>query len=188
MPKEKGLTLIDLFVAMAISAIMLGLGLPELQQLILRQKVDVSTRQIFRHLQKTRELAVLSGNAMIFCGVNAELKCVSEDITRFVIFFDENKNGQVDEGESVASELLIDFPGKIRTNVPRSYFRYFNNGETRPSGSIFLCPKNGDQKLIRRVSTNFTGRPYIARPAQQGIVLGADRNPINCDGELHPTQ
>lgn len=183
MPREKGISLIDLFVAIAISAILLGLGMPEFRHFTAKNSTDAATRQMFRHLQKTRELAVLSGNEMVFCGINAEQKCVPDNMTKFVIFFDQNKNGRVDNDESIESELELDYPGKIRLNVSsKEYFRYFNNGETRPSGSIFLCPNNGDANLIRRVSTNLSGRPYIARPRRDGMVANADRSPINCEG------
>ena len=181
MPREKGISLIDLFIAMAISAILLGVGVPEFRQFTAKNSSDTTARQIFRHLQKTREIAVLSGNEMLFCGINAEQKCVADNIERFVIFFDENKNGQVDSDERVESELALAYSGKIRTNVPNQYFRYFNNGETRPSGSIFLCPQNGDAKLIRRVSTNMSGRPYLARAEADGIVADSGGSPINCD-------
>lgn len=181
MPREKGLSLIDLFIAIAISALLLGLGMPDFRHFMAKNNADSTTRQIFRSLQKTRELAVLSGNEMLFCGIDAEQKCVSDDITRFVIFFDENKNDRVDGEEAIESELELDYPGRIHVNIPRNYFRYFNNGETRPSGSIFLCPQNGDSKLIRRISTNFSGRPYIARPRPNGIVANTDRSPIDCD-------
>lgn len=177
MLREKGISLIDLFAAIAIFAILLGLGMPDLRRFVAKNSTDATTREIFRHLQKTRELAVLSGNEMIFCGVDGEQKCVAEDMTHFVIFFDKNKNGEVDGDERVESELALNYSGTIRVNIPRQYFRYMNNGETRPSGSIFLCPHNRDAELIRRVSTNFSGRPYIARPERDGIVAGAD----NCE-------
>jgi Tfp pilus assembly protein FimT len=181
MPKGKGLSLIDLLIAISISVLLLGLGLPDFRQFMSKHDADTTTRQIFRSLQKARELAVLSGNGMLFCGVDAEQKCVSDDITRFVIFFDQNKNGQVDGEEAVESELELNYRGRISVNIPRNYFRYFNNGETRPSGSIFLCPQSGDSKFIRRISTNFSGRPYIARPNADGIVVNVDRSPIDCD-------
>lgn len=182
MPREKGLTLIDLFIAITLAALLLGLGVPNFRHFSVKQKVDTDVRQIFRHLQKTRELAVFSGREMIFCGVNAEQQCVSDDIRRFVIFFDENANLRVDEEETVESELVVNYPGKVHARVGQTnYFRYFSNGETRPSGSVFLCPHNNDPKLIRRVSTNLSGRPYIARPRPNGIVAKVDRSPVDCE-------
>lgn len=181
MAREKGLTFIDLVVAIAIFSVLLGLGIPSFRSFMFKQNSDASVRQVFRHLQKARELAVLSGNEMIFCGIDEEQKCIRENATRFVIFFDANKNGRVDEGEAVESELNSRYPGQIHTNIPKSFFRFFPNGATRPSGSIIFCPANHDPKLVRRVSTNLSGRPYIARPNAAGFVVDSSRNPIRCD-------
>lgn len=182
MPRERGLSLIDLFVAIAISALLLSMGLPNFRHFMLKNNANTDAHQILRYLKKTRELAVLSGKEMIFCGIDAEQKCVRDDIQRFAIFFDENGNRRVDDGETIESELALNYPGKIYLRVSKTnHFRYFNSGETRPSGSIFLCPENGDRTLIRRVSTNLSGRPYIARPKSNGIVARADGKPVDCN-------
>lgn len=181
MTRERGVSLIDFFVAISIAALLLSSGLPDFRYFLSKQSAVAETQQILRHLKKTRELAVFSGRDMIFCGVNAENKCVGNDFQRFVIFFDQNGNRQVDAGETVESELKLKYPGKISLRVGTgSYFRFAHNGETRPSGSIFLCPADGDPKLFRRVSTNLTGRPYIARPGRDGVVERADGDPIEC--------
>jgi type IV fimbrial biogenesis protein FimT len=181
MVRERGVSLIDMFVAISIAALLLSSGLPDFRHFLLKHNTAAETQQILRHLKKTRELAVFSGREMIFCGVNAENKCVGNNFQRFVIFYDQNGNRKVDADETVESELKIKYSGKVSLRVGTgSFFRFTHNGETRPSGSVFLCPANGDPKLFRRVSTNFTGRPYIARPGPDGIVVRADEDPIDC--------
>ncbi len=181
MTRERGLSLIDFFIAISIAALLLSSGLPDLRNFMLKQSTTAETQQILRHLKKTRELAVFSGRDMIFCGVDTENNCVGDNFKRFVIFFDQNGNRKVDAGETVESELELKYSGKVSLRVGTgSYFRFTHTGETRPSGSVFLCPADRDPTLFRRISTNFTGRPYIARPGPGGMVVRVDGNPIEC--------
>lgn len=180
MTRRQGFSLIELVITIAIAALLLGVGIPDLQQIFSKHSADAEARQILRHLQKTRELAVFSGRDMIFCGIDAEKKCVRDDITRFVIFFDGNNNRQVDENETVESELKLDFAGDVRLRASgKRFIRYFNDGTANPFGSIFLCPRRAEPALIRRVITNMPGRPYLGRAEANGIVADG---PANCEG------
>src|SRR5690606_34762283 len=113
MKKKKGITFTELLLVVAILGLLVGTATPNLGGYFLKQQTDTNTRQIFRHLQKTRELAVFSGKEMVFCGVNDTMECIRDDIKNFVIFFDANKNRKVDEDEQIEAEFTPDYNGKI---------------------------------------------------------------------------
>jgi len=185
MTKDRGLTLIDLLITIAIAALLLGVGLPNFHSFFAKQQADAHAHQILRQLQKTRELAVFSGNEMIMCGIDAEQKCVRDHIRRFVTFVDQNGNRKVDAEDTVESELQLNYSGEVYLRASGARFiRYFNDGTANPLGSIFLCPKNAEPTLIRRATINMSGRPYLARPRSDGIVTNADASAINCTGSV----
>lgn len=178
MIRVKGISLIELLIAGVIITIVAGVGIPDLRQIFLKNNVDADARLILRHLQKTRETAVFSGHEMTFCGVDAEQKCIRDNITRFVSFQDRNNNRRVDTDETVMSEMQLEFPGQVHLRASNSrYIRYFNDGTANPFGSIWLCPSQQDPTLIRRITNQMTGRPYLHR-TPTGFEV--DNEQINC--------
>lgn len=172
MRSVKGITLIELLIAGAIIAMLAGVGMPDLRGIFLKHNVDADARLILRHLQKTRESAVFSGHEMTFCGVDADQKCIRDNITRFVSFYDRNNNRRVDSDETVESEMQLAFPGQVHLRASNSrYIRYFNDGTANPFGSIWLCPSQ-DPTLIRRIANQMAGRPYLHRTPTGGETDG----------------
>jgi Tfp pilus assembly protein FimT len=179
MIRLKGTSFIELLAGIAIVGLLVGINSPDLRQIFVKSRIDTDARLILRHLQKTREVAVLSGQEMIFCGVDAEQNCVRDDIKRFVSFYDHNKNRKVDSDEMVVSELQLNFPGHAYLRASGAhYMRYFNDGSANPYGSVFLCPSSNNPTMIRRITNQMAGRPYLARTLADGAT-GAP--PIHCD-------
>lgn len=57
-PGSRGFTLIELFVVLAILAVAMGLGIPAIQNLIIRSRTEGFARELSTHLQRTRLEAI----------------------------------------------------------------------------------------------------------------------------------
>lgn len=179
---ERGLTLIEYIIVIAIMAILLGAAAPNLSTFFRKQQADASAHQIWRQLQKTRELAVYSGRDMTLCGIDANNNCIRDNIRSLAIFFDANENRKIDADENVESLLEMQIEGNLRLQAGGTgrYIQYHHDGTANPLGSFIVCPKDANPRLIRRVTTNRAGRPYLARPGPDGVVLAFDGAFIDC--------
>jgi type IV fimbrial biogenesis protein FimT len=180
--RERGLTLLDLIVTIAIIALLMGVAIPNLDFFFRKQQADAQAHLLLRHLHKTRELAVYSGREMIVCGIDSNNVCSRDNFHTMAIFHDANENRKIDEVEKVESLLEFSFNGNIRLNASGTarYIRYYAHGAAQPYGSFILCPHSENAHLIRRVTNQMAGRAYLARPEANGIVANFDKSPINC--------
>jgi type IV fimbrial biogenesis protein FimT len=183
MKKDKGTTVFEVLVTIALAALLLGAAAPNLRSYKLKQESDTAAREILRHLTKARELAVFSGKEVLFCGVDDNMKCTRDKIKKFVVFVDENGDRKVNQKEKIEFELAAEFDGSLhlRASSRAGFIRYHNDGRAHPYGSFYLCPKKEDKYLIRRISANMSGRSYVARPLEKGLVAHVDKKPINCN-------
>lgn len=180
--RERGLTLVELITVIAITALLLGAALPDLSHFFRKQQADADAHQLLRQLHKTRETAVFSGREMILCGIDDNQICSRDNFRTLAIFHDANANRAIDPDEKIESLLDLDFDGEIHLKASGTarYIRYYAHGGANPFGSFILCPHNKDTRLIRRVTNQMAGRAYMARPAADGVVAGADQAPVDC--------
>jgi len=181
-PRERGLTLLDLIMAIAVIALLMGIAIPNLDFFFRKQQADAQSHLLLRHLHKTRELAVHSGREMVMCGIDNNNVCRRDNFRKLAIFHDANNNRQIDENENIESLLELNFSGTVRLNASSTsrYIRYYAHGAAQPYGSFILCPRDNSPYLIRRITTQRAGRAYLARPEADGIVAHDDKRPINC--------
>jgi Tfp pilus assembly protein FimT len=172
--RARGLTFTDLMATLAIFTLLLGAAVPNLQYFFLKQQADAHAHLILRHMQKTREIAVLSGRNMTICGLNEENICSPSNFRTIAIFQDANENRKVDEDEIIESQLELDFEGRVllRAGAMR-FIRYYHHGGANPMGGFVLCPQSGDATLVRRISTQMAGRPYLARSGTEAELLAS---------------
>lgn len=178
-----GLTLIDLLIYMALLAILLGLGSPNIRDTLAHYKSDTAARTVWRTLAKARESAVLSGDTTTFCGIDEHNQCVRNNIRALAVFHDSNDDQQIDNDETLVTRTELKYPGSIRLQASRGKrVTYRHNGRPRQlGGSIILCHNSGKPEYIRRVTFNPSGRHYLARDKNgDGIIAGYDGAAIEC--------
>ncbi len=187
--RQRGLSLIELIAAVAVSSILLGMALPTMTGLYQQQRSITAINQLNLSVQFARHAAVTHGQRVTLCPSADGRHCSGRDQWHLgaIAFLDSNNNGQRDDGEV----LLRAFPplangGRVywRSFRNRSYLQMKPNGFTHwQNGSFLYCPPNGDARLARILIINAQGR---ARPAQQrnsdGIVLDARGRPVQCPG------
>ncbi|HEX6198710.1 MAG TPA: prepilin-type N-terminal cleavage/methylation domain-containing protein, partial [Thermoanaerobaculia bacterium] len=90
-PGSRGFTLIELFVVLAILAVAMALGIPAIQNLIIRSRTEGFARELSTHLQRTRLEAIkanregvvfldtATGELVIFIDADREI----DDLTGF---------------------------------------------------------------------------------------------------------
>ena len=89
--KNKGFTLMELMIVIAIIAILAAVVIPNFIGWIPERRVAVAAQDILQGLQKSRSKAIMTNSRVVFdLGVNAE---------NFIAYVDEDASGGQDPGE-----------------------------------------------------------------------------------------
>ncbi len=127
--QPRGYTLIELLCAIAIVAITLAYGLPNLASQFHKTQVENVTQSLFDSVQLTRSRAVF-GNQRI------TLRKTGRWEDGWEVFVDTNNNGQRDEGEELLQKHEKINSVKIKADQPlRNYISYISTGQSRMAGN-----------------------------------------------------
>jgi len=181
---QRGVTVIELMVTLAIGAVVLGLAVPGLQESAVRTRLDSAAQEFFTSAQFARSEAIRLGeevtlrrNAMTASG-NWE--------NGWTIFVDANGNGVLDAGEQVIRDgAPLMAPLSLNASAGVSDFLTFNRDgrPTRGGGAFVLCHgpslTEGAQPRSRAVLINGAGNVRMAQDTDKDGVPETDAGPAS---------
>lgn len=168
---ERGVTLVELFVVMALLGIAVGFALPGMRQWVDSARLGTLVRAFHADIQLARTEAIRRGERVVMCVAEGATACSTMPGWHqgWLMFVDVNNNAWVDGGEAV-----LRYHGPAPTgwtivgNRPVARFvSYDALGATRllsgafQAGSVLFCRQGGGvgAPLPRRVVINSAGRP-----------------------------
>jgi len=161
--KASGFTLIELLVTVLVAAILIGLAVPGLQELIRRNKMDGESQRLVGLLAQARNTAVSSGRPAFLCRTSQVL---AEDSGNETFTCDAG------EGLSWATDILV--YGQLASNITAGPDESFANQIIET-----LEPNAAERRLM--VAT-------ISEIPNADVVVNANRNDevirFNSDGTL----
>jgi len=165
-----GWTLVELLLALAIGAALIALALPSYSAWIADQKLTNQARALATGMSVARSEAIKRGFRVNLCKSSDRRTCATAGSWHdgFLIFVDENRDGNVDAGEPV---LHIEGPAaegiRVSANAPiDDYVSYTSLGHARmlsgalQMGTMRLCLRGRTELLV--VLAN-SGRVRIER-------------------------
>lgn len=162
MPTQ-GFTLLELLATIALTAILLAVGIPGVGAAIDRQRLDSSISYLTGSLNTARQEAILRNRPVTLAPIDGDWS------QGWQMFLDRNNNGRYDSGEQLLRELQ---PSRIRgihaNGVLAQYVRFNALGETEMlnggflAGTFRLCPARSELEG-RRVILNRVGRHRVER-------------------------
>lgn len=167
----RGVTLVELFVVVAILATLVGLAVPGLQHWVDSTRIGTQVRAFLSDLQLTRTEAIRRGERVVLCAASGLQACSTLPGWHqgWLMFVDLNNNAQVDMGEPILRHQAPSPAGwTIQGNQPVARFvSYDALGSTRlvsgafQAGSVLFCRQGAGTgaPLPRRVVINSMGRP-----------------------------
>lgn len=160
---HQGFTVLEALTVMAVTCLMLAIGVPALQSLVRDAAMTTSVNDLVRALHAARRAANARGINVVVCASDGAGRCLYEmDWQRgWVSYADyaSGTGGQPDAGDLVLAAREVGSDLKITANRQAFRFTPFTRRDT--NGSISFCDQRG-RRYARLVVVSPTGRPRLA--------------------------
>lgn len=162
----KGFTLVELMITIAVASVLLGVGIPSLQQFMETNRRAAAVNLLVTSLQQARSTATARGARVVICQASSPAACDTAGTEDWSVgwlsFVDNDSDGVLDAG---TDELLqytqpqnnISMPANQRLFGYLPGFRGLSSG----GGTIAVCP-TGDNADGRWVVVSATGRTRLS--------------------------
>ena len=152
---QRGFTIVELMVTLAIAAILLAVAVPSFTLFAQKRAISQKTVQVRNALELARGLALSQRQVWTVCTVDASDSCVSSAGLRLLVFRDDNDDKDFNTGEMLHQDIDIDSIELEISASGRPYIRFARSGEALESGNIEVCSTNqavdyGRQAIVFR--------------------------------------
>ena len=156
-----GLTLLEMLVAVAVLAIVLTTVAPNVQSILIKNRITSDLNNLSAVTQRARFTAVDEQTNVVLCPTENYASCVNSWQNAKMVFIDSNGNGSRDGNENlvVASDPLNS--ANIIYGVTGSLV-FNEQGGIDTSATITLCPKDNDVKYASALLLSLYGRVSVA--------------------------
>ncbi|MBU2707370.1 GspH/FimT family pseudopilin [Zooshikella marina] len=180
----RGFTLIELLVTCSILLILIGYGLPALNQFIQSSSTRTSINTIHSAIATARTQAVVHKTTVTLCPSADGISCQAKWQQHIIVFSDPNKNKQIDAGEALYQIFDLNTRVKIssRLSAGRSYLRFKPDGIiSGTAGTLTVCPSDNNNRHARQLIVSFTGRTkHAADTDGDGIIETRKGKDVQC--------
>jgi type IV fimbrial biogenesis protein FimT len=185
MYRNKGLTLMEVMIAIAILGIITSLAASSFNNLIRRQQVSGETNVLFSLIYYARSEAVKHNKVVTICKSDDVTQCGGDWSDGWIVFTDDDKDGSRDNGETIISSGKIGEGYKLAWSAfgSNSYIRFTPNGLTlSQNGTFKICPLDGNVKFARAVVISKTARVRLPKDSDgNGIYEDSSHNDLTCN-------
>lgn len=158
MNKQAGFTLVELMIALGLTAVLASVAIPSFAGLIQSNRVTSYTNDLIASLATARSEAVKRGQRVAVCRSSDQATCGagSSWADGWVVFLDVDKEDDIDDVSDIISVHSALAHNGLSLNATKSAINYRPDGASN-SGSVSFCDARGIEHS-RKISVNFTGR------------------------------
>ncbi len=164
--KQTGFTLIELMVTIAVLGILLSIGIPSYQNMVLNSRITAQANQVITALNYARSEAVKRAAPATVCSTNGGAACAGSTnwSTGWLVFADANENGAVDGGEAILRVWpALNTGNTLNKTGIHTRVTFAATGFSAGFMTTFnLCDTNGVSGS-RTITINATGRSYVKK-------------------------
>lgn len=175
--KKNGFTLVELLVTVAILGILLAVGIPSFQGLILNSRMTTQANEFLTILNYTRSEAIKRNTRVTVCkssngttcAISASTEATASWRTGWIVFVDGGTAGILDGGDSILRvQGALSGGGDLMGNANViNYVSYVANGHSQlanggmQGGTFSLCSSVATGSSRNIVLTDSTGRVRV---------------------------
>ena len=188
MKNNRGLTLIELLVTVAVLIVLLMVGVPEYRRMTETNRQVAAINTMVGDLNLARTEAVKQGRAVTLCGSTDGASCDTSDWeSGWIVFTDQNRDTNVDAGDVLLSRNIgiptgLTLRGSNFANA--DFIQYHPSGSMIGSddGTFVVCDtKANNTSRARAVNVNALGRISVAQdPDGNGIRNDITNANVTC--------
>jgi type IV fimbrial biogenesis protein FimT len=169
---QSGVTLLELLAVLAVSAILLTIGIPSFASLIHSSHVTSATNELVGSLHLARAEAIKRGGRVVLCPSVTGVSCSGGEWHQgWVMFYDQDNDAALDASETVVLRRYAMPEGyRLTGNSPVSqYVSYTPTGAAKSTsgawqfGTLTVCRESRERVEARQVVIGSTGRPRTVK-------------------------
>jgi len=164
--RQKGVTLIELMIAVAVASVLLSMAIPSFKQTIVGNRLSTINNEFFAALNFTRAEAIRSGHKAAICkSPVATPRTCSTSTTDYweqgwIAYVDSNNNGSLDSSEILKVWPALPNQYTLRSSAFPHIIWYDPRGATSGNGNFAACHNSDEESAKAAIITPL--RPRIA--------------------------
>ncbi|MFT6329260.1 MAG: type IV fimbrial biogenesis protein FimT [Bermanella sp.] len=177
---QKGVTLLEMMITLAILAIVLTVVAPSMQNFLIKNRITGEINEVSGIVQYARHLAIDEQINVVVCPSEDFEACGTNWNNPKIVFIDSNADGNRNSDEEllVATAKASD---STKMTGPNTSINFQYTGAASRSFSIQLCPINDDATVARAILVSLQGRVKVSSDADDnGTHEDMDGVALNC--------
>ena len=177
---QKGLTLIEMLITLAIVAIIATAVSPSIQSILIKNRIVSEINELSAVIQFARNNAIEQQITTVVCPSADYLACTTNWNDPKIVFIDADNNGN-----RAANEELLASTGPISDNNeltgPANSLFFSPTGESSANVELLLCHTSQKAEYARSLTIALQGRVKVSGDSDRnGIHEDTDGNPLSC--------
>lgn len=176
----KGLTLLELLMALAIVSILLTVVAPAATDIVRKSKITAEINQLSAIIRYARTHAIITNNTVTICPSINHSVCQPSWTSPLIVFIDTNNNFIRDDNEAIITAKQGSHE-QHKIKGPQKPIRFYETGTNASPSSLILCPIDNDNNYARAIIVSLQGRTRVSKDSNNdGIHERTKGNNINC--------
>ena len=185
--RSTGFTLIELLIAVAIAAVILGIGVPAMSTVIKNQRLSNTMDSVSRGLFLARSESIKSGKTVTLCARASDTQCGTSWNNGYLVFRDSSFTSTETQAQRDAGDEIIrvvqpfangiglsargSSDGTVANAATANHLHYRPNGRSAwGAGTFFACDDRGNVNA-KAINILASGEIKAERQADAGAAM-----------------
>lgn len=168
--RDRGFSLYELLMTMALVALVLTLGMPSFGSILANHRLKVEVDALFHAVHLARKSSIVRRRAVTLCPSHDGVVCEPglDWSIGWMMFVNTDRDQPAvrDDDEPVLNHHSVDQNARIMSN--RKTFTLRSTELRATNGTVIFCDRTG-RGTARALVISYTGRPRITRKDRQGV-------------------
>lgn len=161
----RGLTLIELMVAVAVLAVLLAVGVPSFAALARQWRQDAAVDAFVGDIRLARSTATRTSRPVVACAISGSGNCSTgtDWATGWLVFSDLNGNEALDAGEPLIAQRGAQAGMASMVGKPSAKLQFRSNGTLSGASSTVDVHPQGAKEPTMAIAINMLGRASVKK-------------------------